>query len=141
MFNAPRPAQRYASTPGNGLAGSYVDQNPLSSSAYDGLDPWSAAPTPSPPPVAAPSVFSSVIGMYITEFWFYRDIELHSGDAVVPSIYHRSFQAVDSTDTGETSVNALLRVLATSSLPASTIDRVSHLVSLALLWIRALCRL
>jgi sorting nexin-8 len=31
---------------------------------------------------------------------------------------------VDPTNIGETSVNALSRVLGTSSLPASTIDRV-----------------
>jgi len=65
MFNAPRPGQRYPSTSGNaGLGGSFVNDNPLGSSVYDdGLDPWSAAPSPSPPPMpAAPSLFSSVIG-------------------------------------------------------------------------------
>lgn len=56
MFNAPRPAQPYrsGSTNLNGFGGSYVDENPLASSVYDdGLDPWSAAPSPSPPPVPA----------------------------------------------------------------------------------------
>jgi len=46
-------------------------------------------------------------------------------DATVPSVYHRSYATVDPSNTGETSVNALSRVLNTSSLPASTIERVS----------------
>lgn len=67
MFNAPRPAQRYAATPtAAGFGGSFVDENPLSSSVYDdGLDPWSAAPSPTPTPMpqGSSSVFSSVIGL------------------------------------------------------------------------------
>jgi hypothetical protein len=67
MFNAPRPAQRYAGTSTTtGFGGSFVDENPLSSSVYDdGLDPWSAAPSPAPTPMpqASSSIFSSVIGM------------------------------------------------------------------------------
>lgn len=65
MFNAPRPAQRYQPASGTGgFGGSFVNENPLSSSVYDdGLDPWSVAPSPSPPPMpTAPSLFSSVIG-------------------------------------------------------------------------------
>ncbi|OBZ73642.1 Sorting nexin MVP1 [Grifola frondosa] len=46
-----------------------------------------------------------------------------------PAIYNRAFAAVDSANTGETSVNALSRVLGTSSLPASTIDKIISLVS------------
>lgn len=42
----------------------------------------------------------------------------------MPTIYNASFNAVDPDNTGETSVNALSRVLSTSSLPAATIDRV-----------------
>lgn len=67
MFNSPRPVQPYGgpSTASNGFGGSYVDENPLSSSAYDGLDPWSAAPSPSPTPMPpATSGFSSVIGLH-----------------------------------------------------------------------------
>jgi hypothetical protein len=61
MFNAPRLAQRYGTTPINGLGSSFVDENPLAVSIYD--DPWSAAPSPSPPPVnTTTSAFSSVIG-------------------------------------------------------------------------------
>ncbi|KAJ7442301.1 hypothetical protein FB451DRAFT_1297735, partial [Mycena latifolia] len=97
-----------------GFGGSYVDENPLAASAYDTLDPWSAAPSPSatPAPVVANSVFSSVIA-----------------DATVPAIYNQSFQLVDPSNTGETSVNSLSRVLGTSSLPAATIDRIVNLVS------------
>ncbi|KAF8202327.1 hypothetical protein BJ912DRAFT_1037941 [Pholiota molesta] len=115
MFNAPRPAQRYTGSTSNGFGGSFVDDNPLANSVYDdGLDPWSAAPspTPTPAPQAPPSVFSAVIA-----------------DATVPSIYHRSYAAVDAANTGETSVNALSRVLNTSGLPASTIERIVNLVS------------
>ncbi|KAF9047100.1 hypothetical protein BDZ89DRAFT_1058168 [Hymenopellis radicata] len=114
MFNSPRPAQRYGgSTSANGFGGSFVDENPLSSSVYDGLDPWSAAPSPSPTPMPpASTTFSSVIA-----------------DATLPSIYNAAFAAVDPANTGETSVGSLSRVLATASLPASTIDRIVSIVS------------
>jgi hypothetical protein len=45
-------------------------------------------------------------------------------DATVPGIYHRAFAAVDVGGLGEVSVNALSRVLTTSSLPAATVDKV-----------------
>ncbi|KDQ26655.1 hypothetical protein PLEOSDRAFT_1043789 [Pleurotus ostreatus PC15] len=115
MFNSPRPAQRYAGATSGNFGGSFVDDNPLASSVYDGLDPWSAAPSPSPPPIppaASNTVFSSVIA-----------------DATVPSIYNKAFTAVDPDGIGETSVNALSRVLGTSSLPAATIDKIVNLVS------------
>ncbi|PPQ64781.1 hypothetical protein CVT24_007867 [Panaeolus cyanescens] len=115
MFNAPRPAQRYVAPTSNGFASSYVDDNPLASSVYDdGLDPWSANPSPTPTPIpqAPASVFSAVIA-----------------DATVPSIYHRAYNSADPEGTGDTSVNTLSRVLSTSSLPASTIDRIVNLVS------------
>jgi sorting nexin-8 len=64
MFNSPRGNQRYVGSSANGF-GSYVDEGPLGGSAYDGLDPWSTAPTPSPPPAPSrPSIFTSVIGEY-----------------------------------------------------------------------------
>ncbi|KAG6334601.1 hypothetical protein ID866_4495 [Astraeus odoratus] len=105
MFNAPRPALRYGTPPANGLGGSFVD-DPLAISIYD--DPWSA--TPSPPPIpTVHSAFSSII----------------ADPTVVPALYHKAFAAVDVTNTGEVSISALSRVLATSSLPAATIDRVT----------------
>ncbi|KAG5638358.1 hypothetical protein H0H81_000492 [Sphagnurus paluster] len=117
MFNAPRPAQRYTGTSStSGFGGSFVDENPLASSVYDdGLDPWSAAPSPSATPIphSTSSVFSSE----------------HTADATVPAIYNTSFAAVDPSGTGETSVNSLSRVLATSALPAATIDKIVNLVS------------
>ncbi|KAH7870584.1 uncharacterized protein C8R40DRAFT_1175380 [Lentinula edodes] len=113
MFNSPRPAQRYGGNTSAGLGRSFVDEDPLGSSAYDGLDPWSAAPSPSSTPAPpAYSVFSSVIA-----------------DATVPSVYTRAFAAVDPGNIGETSVNSLSRVLATASLPASTIDKIVNIVS------------
>ncbi|KAJ7091376.1 hypothetical protein B0H15DRAFT_883656 [Mycena belliarum] len=114
MFNAPRAQPRYGGNPNGGFGGSYVEENPLAASAYDTLDPWSAAPSPSatPAPIVANSVFSSVIA-----------------DATVPAIYNQSFQLVDPSNTGETSVNSLSRVLGTSSLPAATIDKIVNLVS------------
>lgn len=45
--------------------------------------------------------------------------------ATVPAIYYQAFAAVDIDNIGETSVNGLSRVLVTSSLPASTIEKVS----------------
>lgn len=47
-----------------------------------------------------------------------------AADATVPAIYHQAFALVDTGNTGETSVNGLLRVLGVSSLSASTIDKV-----------------
>ena len=143
MFNAPRPAQRYTATNGlGGLGASYVDDNPLAASVYDdGLDPWSAAPSPGPTPAPQPpqqqgqtnSVFSSVIGKCLDwlsarshERWL---IFAALADATVPSVYHRSFAAVDPDNTGEVSVSALSRVLMTSGLPAATIDRVSDFMA------------
>ncbi|KZT09942.1 uncharacterized protein LAESUDRAFT_722098 [Laetiporus sulphureus 93-53] len=117
MFNAPRPSQPYAAPSSNGFGASFVNENPLANSMYDdGLDPWSSTPSPAPPAFPkfpSPSTgFSSVIG-----------------DATVPAIYHQAFAAVDSDNSGETSVSALSRVLATSSLPASTIEKIVSLVS------------
>lgn len=67
MFNAPRPVQPYSTA--NGFGGSFVVDNPLSHSVYDsdGLDPWSTAPSPAPPPIlpsttATTSGFGTVIG-------------------------------------------------------------------------------
>ncbi|GJJ11483.1 hypothetical protein Clacol_005716 [Clathrus columnatus] len=107
MFNSPRPNVRH----GNNLVANFDDNDPLSSSAYDGLDPWSTAPSSTPAP-AVPSVFSNVIA-----------------DATAPRIYTKTFQVVDPTFSGEVSVNALSRVLATSALPATTVDRIVNLVS------------
>jgi len=45
-------------------------------------------------------------------------------DALVPPIYHKAFAAVDPTGSGDTTVNALSRVLQTSLLPAATVDKV-----------------
>lgn len=49
----------------------------------------------------------------------------------MPTIYERAFTLVDS-GSGEASVNGLSRILTTSGLPASTIDRV-RLLSLIFL--------
>jgi sorting nexin-8 len=123
MFNAPRPAQRYGTTPVNGLGGSFVDDNPLTVSIFD--DPWSAAPSPSPPPInTATSVFSSVIGRKKVNTFMSRAHVMILADAAVPETYNRAFTALDSTNSGEVSVSALSRVLATCSLPAATVDRV-----------------
>lgn len=43
----------------------------------------------------------------------------------VPDSYNRAFAVVDATHSGEISVNALSRVLSTSRLPATTVDKVS----------------
>ncbi|ETW78740.1 hypothetical protein HETIRDRAFT_50485 [Heterobasidion irregulare TC 32-1] len=114
MFNAPRPTQAYGVSSSTNFGGSFVDENPLAVSVYDGLDPWSAAPSPSPPAVT--SIFTSAIVLCVA-------------DATVPSIYHQSFSIVDPTNSGETSVNSLSRVLGTSGLPAGIIDKIVNLVS------------
>ena len=67
MFNAPRPVQAYGSS--SQFGASFVTENPLISSVYDdGLDPWSAAPSPAPPALPAfqtpSSGLSSVIGKW-----------------------------------------------------------------------------
>ncbi|RPD64231.1 hypothetical protein L227DRAFT_571799 [Lentinus tigrinus ALCF2SS1-6] len=114
MFNAPRPVQAYGNS---SLGASFVTDNPLISSVYDdGLDPWSASPSPAPALPSFSATSSGGLGSVI-------------GEATIPVIYTRAFSAVDPTNTGETSVNALSRVLATSSLPASTVDKIVSLVS------------
>ncbi|KAG8902682.1 Sorting nexin mvp1 [Tulasnella sp. 403] len=107
-------AIRYNSNASNGLAASFLSDNPLSASIYSddgGMDPWSATSTPPPPP-ELPGVFTRIIA-----------------DATVPPIYTESLAAVDPNFTGETSLSSLSRVLATSGLPAATIDRIINLVS------------
>ncbi|KAH9840265.1 uncharacterized protein C8Q71DRAFT_484009 [Rhodofomes roseus] len=119
MFNAPRPSQPYGASTSNGLGvNSFMSENPLASSMYDdGLDPWSNSPSPAPPPVPSyPTTSSSGLSSVI-------------GNATVPPIYIQAFVTVDDTNTGETSVSALSRVLRTSALPASTIDKIVSLVS------------
>lgn len=128
MFNAPRPAQgRYqASNNGNSFGGSFVDENPLASSAYDSLDPWSTASVVVPSaPAQIPGAFSNIIGEFIVESHQPAYPDLKSADATVPAIYHQAFAAVDS-GSGDTSVNALIRVLSSSGLPATTVDRVRN---------------
>ncbi|KAG8974604.1 Sorting nexin mvp1 [Tulasnella sp. 425] len=118
MFNNPRPNQiRYSSGNTNGLAASFVSDNPLTASIYSddgGLDPWSATPTtPLPPPASElPGAFSRIIA-----------------DAIVPSIYTEALTAVEPNFSGETSLTSLSRVLSTSGLGATTIDRIINLVS------------
>lgn len=135
MFNAPRPTQAYGiSSSAVSFGGSFVDENPLAASTYDGLDPWSVAPTPSPPPV--PSIFTNAIGMCFSRFLYIPKMLSKESDlaqwgfmagaaeATIPAIYHQSFGTVDPTNSGETSVNSLSRVLSTSLLPAATVDKV-----------------
>lgn len=61
---------------------------------------------------------SSSLGSY--------DSTILIAEATVPAIYQQSFGAVDPTNSGETSVNSLSRVLSTSSLPAAKVDKVRH---------------
>jgi sorting nexin-8 len=124
MFNSPRPAQRYGAS--NGFGGSYVEDNgPLATSVYDTVDPWSAAPTPSPPPIpGGPASTFSSIGTPEVIGGRPRKRDVPTGDAVAPAIYNKAFSAVDSSGTGEVSVSALSRVVGTSGLPAAMVDRV-----------------
>lgn len=132
MFNTPRPAQTYSSNSANNFGASFVVDNPLSNSIYDsdGLDPWSSAPSPAPPPLPSSSTagtgssFTSVIGMQSRTI--HESLHIYSlwpGEATVPSIYHEAFATVDTANIGETSVNALSRVLETSALSATTVDK------------------
>jgi sorting nexin-8 len=47
-----------------------------------------------------------------------------TGDAQIPALYTHSFNIVDTTGGGTVTINALQRVLTTTSLPAADIDRV-----------------
>ncbi|KAG9089717.1 Sorting nexin mvp1 [Ceratobasidium sp. 370] len=112
MFNASR-GQLYTSNNGFGaMQGSLVNEGPLGASTFDGLDPWSATPSPPQSSVGVPPPLNSLLA-----------------DAPIPAVYESAFAAVDPSMTGDTSVNALHRVLATSSLPAATIERIVNLVS------------
>ncbi|QRV89261.1 sorting nexin MVP1 [Ceratobasidium sp. AG-Ba] len=112
MFNASR-GQLYTSNNGfGGMQGSLVNDGPLGASTFDGLDPWSATPSPPQSSVGVPPPLSSLLA-----------------DAPIPDIYEAAFTAVDPIMAGDTSVNALHRVLATSGLPAAVIERIVNLVS------------
>lgn len=133
MFNTPRQTQRYGTsgsfTANNGLgSASFIGEDPLANSTYDGLDPWSSAPSPElpPPPSAAPpSPFASVLGISTSNVCFYTKLTLSVPDeSKAPSLYHKAFAVVDPSGAGETSINSLSRVLLTSGVSASTIDRV-----------------
>ncbi|KAF8676944.1 PhoX homologous domain, present in p47phox and p40phox [Rhizoctonia solani] len=52
-----------------------------------------------------------------------------SPDATIPDGYATAYAAVDPMGSGDTSVNALHRVLATTDLPAAAIERIVNLVS------------
>lgn len=144
MFNAPRTspsAQRYNAS--NSILGGFVDDNPLAASVFDdgGLDPWSGIPSTPALPARTPlpsmnigssgndnlGVFANIIGtedsIRSLHNRFTRSGFFAAG-ATVPAIYSKALASVDPTSTGETSVNALVRVLSTSALPASTIDKV-----------------
>lgn len=103
MFDSPR--RLAASTP-NGFSASYSNEGPLS---YDDSDPWGASSMPiaNARPPEDSSSFSAVIG-----------------EATIPNIYQRSFLVVEHN--GEASVNGLMRVMMTSNLPSTTIQRVRH---------------
>ncbi|KAG8711777.1 Sorting nexin mvp1 [Ceratobasidium sp. 394] len=112
MFNASR-GQLYTSNNGFGaMQGSLVNDGPLGASTFDGLDPWSATPSPPQSSVGVPPPLNSLLA-----------------DAPIPTVYESAFAAVDPSMSGDTSVNALHRVLATSNLPAATIERIVNLVS------------
>ncbi|KAG8742768.1 Sorting nexin mvp1 [Ceratobasidium sp. 414] len=112
MFNASR-GQLYTSNNGFGaMQGSLVNDGPLGASTFDGLDPWSATPSPPQSSVGIPPPLNSLLA-----------------DAPIPTVYESAFAAVDPSMSGDTSVNALHRVLATSGLPAATIERIVNLVS------------
>ncbi|KZV94561.1 hypothetical protein EXIGLDRAFT_708456 [Exidia glandulosa HHB12029] len=113
----------------NGLGASFLNDNPLATSVYDALDPWSAAPTP--PPAARPSPFGFLDGESptLTDRFGCRAHPPSSEATRVPAVYAKAFALVDPNSSGETSLSSLHRVVATSGLPAQTIDRIVNLVS------------
>lgn len=64
----------------------------------------------------------------IEVLWLRLSRDGWTAEATVPDSYNRAFAVVDGTNSGETSVNALSRVLSTSGLPATTVDKVSDVV-------------
>jgi hypothetical protein len=62
MFNASRN-QLYTSNNGFGaMQGSLVTDGPLGASTFDGLDPWSATPSPPQSHVGIPPPLNSLLG-------------------------------------------------------------------------------
>ncbi|KAI0251426.1 hypothetical protein BJV78DRAFT_1361570 [Lactifluus subvellereus] len=116
MFNAPRPTQAYG----------------ISSSMARSLECRSNAL-----PASSPSIFTNAIesDSALGRALFSHYIYIHTSkpplaaEATIPAIYQQSFGTVDPTNSGETSVNSLSRVLSTSSLPAATVDKIVNLVS------------
>ncbi|CAE6421680.1 unnamed protein product [Rhizoctonia solani] len=59
----------------------------------------------------------------------YYALQARHTDATIPDGYATAYAAVDPMGSGDTSVNALHRVLATTDLPAAAIERIVNLVS------------
>ena len=124
MFNAPRPAQCYATAgPVNGLEGSFVEEDPLAISIYNhgallhhhGLPP---PHTRSLHHSARPLVTRRVNSHSCTSH-HHVSSGCNSSWTVPQGIgYHQHL------NTSEVSVSVLSRVQASSTLPAATIDRV-----------------
>ena len=55
----------------------------------------------------------------------FMNSNVYSADASTPPIYQKALNTADPSGSGEISINSLSRVLLTSGLSASTIDRVS----------------
>ncbi|KAF8751874.1 PhoX homologous domain, present in p47phox and p40phox [Rhizoctonia solani] len=100
---------------GFSMQGSFVE-GPLGASTFDGLDPWSATPSPPLSQDGSPRPPFSTRHVIVT-------------DATIPDGYATAYAAVDPMGSGDTSVNALHRVLATTDLPAAAIERIVNLVS------------
>ncbi|KAJ1307091.1 hypothetical protein OPQ81_001209 [Rhizoctonia solani] len=111
MFNASRGQLYAGNNNGFSMQGSFVE-GPLGASTFDGLDPWSATPSPPQSHDGLPPPLSSLLA-----------------DANIPESYVTAYAAVDPMGSGDTSVNALHRVLATTALPAATIEKIVNLVS------------
>ncbi|KAB5589199.1 Sorting nexin MVP1 [Ceratobasidium theobromae] len=111
MFNASRGQLYAGNNNGFTMQGSFVE-GPLGVSTFDGLDPWSATPSPPQSHDGLPPPLNSLLA-----------------DAPIPDVYSTAYATVDPMASGDTSVNALHRVLATTGLPAATIERIVNLVS------------
>ncbi|CUA74659.1 Sorting nexin MVP1 [Cryptococcus neoformans var, neoformans B-3501A] [Rhizoctonia solani] len=111
MFNASRGQLYTGNNNGFSMQGSFVE-GPLGASTFDGLDPWSATPSPPQSHDGLPPPLNSLLV-----------------DANIPESYMTTYAAVDPMGSGDTSINALHRVLATTELPAATVERIVNLVS------------
>ncbi|WWC91329.1 uncharacterized protein L201_006272 [Kwoniella dendrophila CBS 6074] len=141
MFNAPRrmgggsiSSSAFLTSPG---LSSSAYNDPLAStvpapgmSGFGDVDPWSAAPTPARSGTPRDSIEEIREGIAGTSTSISGGREgLNGLINDPPPLYVSLFDELDTTGTGQASLASVQRLLSTSRLPASTVERIINLTA------------